>query len=117
MQHGVIYVVVSDLGASNVAVSPGIHFRQPATRPLFRSPAGGSHNVVANYAGDANSALSVSSLISREPDRKFRPAWLFLSQHFTRSRARTGAVGEPDRDRYSFEQWGHIPPSGHRDLL
>ena len=36
-------------------------------------------------------------------------------EHFTRSR-RTGAVGEPDRDRYSFEQWG-LYTVRHRDLL
>lgn len=60
---GVIDVVVSNLGASNVVVSLG-SISATATLAAVSIPGGGSHNVVASYAGDANSALSVSSLIS-----------------------------------------------------
>ncbi len=60
---GVIDVVVSNLGASNVVTSLG-SISATATLAAVSIPGGGSHNVVASYAGDANSAVSVSSLVS-----------------------------------------------------
>ena len=60
---GVIDLVVPNLGASNVVVSLG-SISATATLAAVSIPGGGSHNVVASYAGDANSAVSVSSLIS-----------------------------------------------------
>ncbi len=52
-----------NLGGSNVVVSLG-SISATATLAAVSIPGGGSHNVVASYAGDANSAVSVSSLIS-----------------------------------------------------
>ena len=60
---GVIDLAVANLGASNVVVSLG-SISATATLPAVSIPGGGSHNVIASYAGDANSAVSVSSLIS-----------------------------------------------------
>ncbi len=60
---GVVDLVIPDLGSSNVVVSLG-SISAIATLPAVSITGGGSHNVVASYAGDSNSALSVSSLIS-----------------------------------------------------
>ena len=60
---GVIDVAVANLGGSNVLVSLG-SISTTATLAAVSIPGGGSHNVVASYAGDANSAVSVSSLVS-----------------------------------------------------
>lgn len=60
---GVIDLVLPSLSSSNALVSLG-SISATATLAAVSIPGGGSHNVVASYAGDANSAVSVSSLIS-----------------------------------------------------
>lgn len=61
---GVVDLVVSNLGAT-AAVRTGLgSISATATLASVSIPGGGSHDVVASYAGDTNSALSTSSLIS-----------------------------------------------------
>ncbi|MGH9550261.1 MAG: Ig-like domain-containing protein, partial [Terriglobales bacterium] len=60
---GVIDLAVPNLSGSNVVVSLG-SISASANLPAVSIPGGGSHNVVASYGGDANSAVSVSPALS-----------------------------------------------------
>ena len=83
-----------------------------ATLAAVSIPGGGSHNVVASYAGDANSAVSVSSLISLTGSQVATSLALNISP----DPASPGQAVSPDRDRYSFEQW-RLYTLRQRDLL
>ena len=60
---GVLDVVVSNISAANVRAALG-SISTTATVTAVSIPGGGSHNVVASYAGDNNSASSTSTSIS-----------------------------------------------------